>query len=229
MKEESAIPRPSLSSSTIDDEENVPFISPHKPKKSHRISFTLLLIAALVLSNAAWLWYSISVSSSKTTRRKYAAVASSEATSLKPLHWNTPYSSENKTQSNELWKGLFPPGQGIISLPNSEVAVRHLPASIPNRKLDDTSFYFVAAFHQIHCLSVIRAALYHFQEGVEQTVPMKHTMHCIDSLRQKVMCHADSELLYSEDGKVWGDGQVSECQSWDKVWDWTAANGGPSQ
>jgi hypothetical protein len=100
--------------------------------------------------------------------------------------------------------------------------------------------YFVAAYHNIHCLvrfsharfhpysnrvlrsqqSVIRAALYHFQEGVPQTVPLMHTLHCLDSLRQDTMCHADKTLLYTENGKVFGDGQVRECRDWDKLNEW---------
>ncbi|KAF1959459.1 hypothetical protein CC80DRAFT_490372 [Byssothecium circinans] len=73
-------------------------------------------------------------------------------------------------------------------------------------------------------VSVIRAALYHFTEGVNQTVAFEHTMHCLDSLRQEVMCHADAELLCSEDGKVWGDGQVRTCGDWERVKVWTAEN-----
>jgi hypothetical protein len=68
--------------------------------------------------------------------------------------------------------------------------------------------------------SVIRAALYHFKEGVPQTVPIMHTLHCLDSLRQDTMCHADKTLLYTENGKVFGDGQVRECRDWDKLNEW---------
>jgi hypothetical protein len=35
------------------------------------------------------------------------------------------------------------------------------------------------------------------------------------------MCHADSGLLYTEDGKIFGDGQVRECKDWDKLRTWT--------
>jgi hypothetical protein len=34
------------------------------------------------------------------------------------------------------------------------------------------------------------------------------------------MCHAGKTLLYTENGKVFGDGQVRECGDWDKLNEW---------
>ncbi|KAH8692478.1 hypothetical protein GQ44DRAFT_635813, partial [Phaeosphaeriaceae sp. PMI808] len=115
-------------------------------------------------------------------------------------------------------------GQGLIALPNKDAIAMQLPASIKHNKNASESVYFVAAYHQLHCLTIVRAALYHFSEGIEQTVPLVHTLHCLNSLRQDVMCHADNDLLYTDDGKVFGDGQVRTCHDWDALEEWTVAH-----
>lgn len=67
---------------------------------------------------------------------------------------------------------------------------------------------------------MIRAALFHFKEAKEQTVPWMHVTHCLDSLRQVVLCKMDDNLLYTEDGNIYGDGQVHKCGDWNALTDW---------
>ncbi|KAF2790299.1 hypothetical protein K505DRAFT_220508, partial [Melanomma pulvis-pyrius CBS 109.77] len=186
-----------------------------------------LTLLALVISNIIWTIYTLYIIHDTTPQVPPSPTLSTSYsldTSSKALHWDTPYSAANKTQTNTLWKSLFPLGQGLVAIPNAVATSLHLPASIAFPAKLSTSTYFVAAYHQIHCLSVIRAALYHFAEGTPQTVPMMHTLHCLDSLRQEVMCHADGTLLYTEDGKVFGDGQVRECGDWEGLREWTVEN-----
>ncbi|OAL48590.1 hypothetical protein IQ07DRAFT_601210 [Pyrenochaeta sp. DS3sAY3a] len=190
-----------------------------KKAKSAQYPVLLILLLALLVSNGAWTWTYLSRSSTQST-----VSGSQRPTRLRSHHWDTPYSSDNKTITNKLWKDLFPDGQGLITLPNTAAAAQHLPASVSHNGNTSASVYFVAAYHQIHCLTVIRAALYHFSEGVEQTVPLPHVLHCLDSLRQDVLCHADDELLYTEDGKVFGDGQVRECRDMAALREWTERN-----
>ena len=68
----------------------------------------------------------------------------------------------------------------------------------------------------------MRAALYHFKESKEQTVPWKHVTHCLDSLRQLVQCKADDALLYTEDTNVFGDGQIHRCNDWTALTIWAS-------
>lgn len=148
------------------------------------------------------------------------------------LNYSQPYGASTNVQC--------PDGAGLVHIPRSYAAELQLPQSVPYKGNVSERTYFVAAYHNIHCLvskyflfvlaramltcsqSVIRAALYHFEEGVPQTVPIMHTHHCLDSLRQDTMCHADKTLLYTENGKVFGDGQVRECRDWDALNEWIA-------
>lgn len=41
------------------------------------------------------------------------------------------------------------------------------------------------------------------------------------------MCNMDATLLYTEDGIIFGDGQVHECRDWDAMIAWTAKWGVP--
>jgi hypothetical protein len=69
----------------------------------------------------------------------------------------------------------------------------------------------VQAMHQLHCLDYIRQGLYYNNEyyrsihsiawlgGPDPTA--KHLAHCVDSLRQLIMCEADTRLApYNKNG-----------------------------
>jgi len=51
-------------------------------------------------------------------------------------------------------------------------------------------------------------------------VPWEHVIHCLDSIRQSLMCSLDETLLYTETGDIWGDGQVHVCRDWDAFVKW---------
>ncbi|KAH7405832.1 hypothetical protein DE146DRAFT_649808 [Phaeosphaeria sp. MPI-PUGE-AT-0046c] len=219
MNSKESTTSPSSASSDFDyqDEHNtfLGFKKRSNDKKTRCV--TILLVLALLVSNGTWLFHE--------KKRSSALPMDSHADAehrviLRPQHWDTPYSGDNKTETNALWKGLFPDGAGLVHIPRAYASELQLPQSVPYKGNVSERTYFVAAYHNIHCLSVIRAALYHFEEGVPQTVPIKHTHHCLDSLRQDTMCHADKTLLYTENGKVFGDGQVRKCRDWDALNEW---------
>ena len=49
-----------------------------------------------------------------------------------------------------------------------------------------------------------------------------HTRHCIDFLRQMLMCHADTtiEPVEPQLGGIVGFGIKHECKDWDYIYDW---------
>ena len=62
--------------------------------------------------------------------------------------------------------------------------------------------------HQLHCLNHLRMALfadyYHSAEELTHPEYMPHLMHCLDLVRQNIMCHADTNfmpLAWAEDNK----------------------------
>ncbi|KAH6618350.1 hypothetical protein B0J18DRAFT_412732 [Chaetomium sp. MPI-SDFR-AT-0129] len=189
---------------------------------------TLLLSAALLVSNGIW----AGIFGGYNIASKHEHMSASPETDMlnhadhdrlsTAFHWNTPFSDDNKTVSNPLWSGLFPRGAGLVTVEKDWATAQHLPQSLANPGDDNSSVYFVAGFHQLHCVTVVRAALYHFKEGKEQTVPWKHVTHCLDSLRQLVQCKADAALLYTEDTNVFGDGQIHQCNDWTALTIWAS-------
>ena len=67
---------------------------------------------------------------------------------------------------------------------------------------------------------------YHF--GRNPTWPFAHIMHCLDSLMDDVICHADDTPRYttSSDRPESGMGQLRQCRDWDKLAAWAAKYSG---
>ncbi|KAF7299742.1 hypothetical protein HMN09_00980100 [Mycena chlorophos] len=76
----------------------------------------------------------------------------------------------------------------------------------------------LAMFHQMHCLQRIREALV-------QGDPGHHTRHCLNLLRQTVLCASDTTLdpMNREHGTD-GLGVVHVCRDWRKVYSFVAQN-----
>ncbi|KAF2123208.1 hypothetical protein BDV96DRAFT_15554 [Lophiotrema nucula] len=85
----------------------------------------------------------------------------------------------------------------------------------------------VAAFHQLHCLNGIRLHLdgKHSKRAASahEDVSPAHMRHCIDYLRQSIMCAADSNLepVNEELGGVTGWGSERTCRDFDALVGWT--------
>lgn len=144
--------------------------------------------------------------------------------------YNRTFGSPPSPTSNTAWKALFPPQAGFF---------RH-PELAPERST-------FSAFHALHCLDGIRHgywALYGAATGTEQNhnvspdrlnavpldpnaLPMMasppHIRHCIDLLRQTLMCQPDVTIEVKDEslGGVQGFGAAHQCQDWKSLVAWT--------
>lgn len=96
--------------------------------------------------------------------------------------------------------------------------------------LNDSKAGFYATldvFHELHCLNVLREHLYrpHYPTRHSLAEQFQHSNHCIDLLRQTLMCHGDVALQTF----TWIDGYRApwpnfsvqhECRNWDAIQDW---------
>ncbi|KAK6391307.1 hypothetical protein LTR81_026780 [Elasticomyces elasticus] len=91
-------------------------------------------------------------------------------------------------------------------------------------KGDHHDGYIMAVFHQLHCLSIITTAL-----GTSQAewkamddFTVEHRAHCVEYLRQSIICNADT-TLEGETGS-WttstGWGQTHSCVDYEALLDW---------
>ncbi|KAI8951413.1 hypothetical protein F4801DRAFT_589638 [Xylaria longipes] len=84
--------------------------------------------------------------------------------------------SENDL-TNDAWDSIVPMGQGTIRLSDG--------------------FYTLSVMHQLHCLWSIHQSFYtalHADSGEVGMQDFPHIRHCVDYIRQALMCSADTTL-----------------------------------
>jgi hypothetical protein len=134
----------------------------------------------------------------------------------------------NTSTTTAAWSALT---RGI----NGFVRADNLPASItlqqPALIKNGTNVYSITAFHQLHCLQMMRQA-WLTPPALRDPVMFseEHIDHCYDYLRQAVMCSADSTLEGEDKGSDLGSaatngwGVIHMCRSWDKLVDFVESH-----
>ncbi|KAI9845205.1 MAG: hypothetical protein M1838_001823 [Thelocarpon superellum] len=97
----------------------------------------------------------------------------------------------------------------------------------------DPGHYIVglSVFHQLHCLNMVRQAMYATVQypGDHELLGMEHIDHCIDTIRQNLMCNADVSVLvweWDESSKRTKEiAQIAHtCRDRDKIRQWGMDN-----
>ncbi|KAG2091823.1 uncharacterized protein F5147DRAFT_436522 [Suillus discolor] len=108
---------------------------------------------------------------------------------------------ESKTE----WLSTSPPGTGYVVL------------GAENR------VFFVAMFHQLHCLRLLQVA-----RLAGQNSDQKHTHHCLNYLRQWTLCQADLTLeagdFTTRDFEQDRVGATHVCRDWGELYDSVTIN-----
>ncbi|KAF4615776.1 hypothetical protein D9613_012369 [Agrocybe pediades] len=113
------------------------------------------------------------------------------------------------------WDMIYPPGKGFVKISGS--------------------YYLMAMYHQMHCVNAFRRTVEEYREGSNITSSReKHLIHCLEYLRQAVLCNADTSLegpaglRHTVGGEtvhaVTGGGAIHECRDWTQVYDWVESN-----
>ncbi|KAK8084275.1 hypothetical protein PG997_005546 [Apiospora hydei] len=116
------------------------------------------------------------------------------------LFSHTPYMGYPTDETDQLWKDLY---NDVAISTISEDEAKLLPH--PTLPIPGTNRYLVQldVFHELHCLDDLRMLLYPERfPGMDElkdengiidrtTHAFRHWDHCIDALRQALMCHAD--------------------------------------
>ncbi|KAE9403033.1 hypothetical protein BT96DRAFT_879063 [Gymnopus androsaceus JB14] len=140
----------------------------------------------------------------------------------------TPYQGPPSPEVDAAWEALYPNPE--VAIPKSEAAkMANKTSPIPG----DESNYFVIpeVFHTLHCLNTLRKALhpeyYNFTatELDKLLFRPKHMDHCIDTIRQSLMCSGDvTPLVWAwdeEKNKTLGRTDiVHECRDFSKIQQW---------
>jgi len=136
-------------------------------------------------------------------------------TGTKPqtFRYNPDFGGPPSEITDNAWASLFPEQGGFFKHPDLA----------PERSA-------FAVFHQLHCLDGIRQGYYSAltaalkgEKLIEEDLPMMysppHIRHCIDLLRQTLICQPDTtiEIKNKDIGGVTGFGTEHQCRDWEQL------------
>jgi len=133
-----------------------------------------------------------------------------------------PFKGPPSDELDHAWNQLFV---------NSHVRVTEEDLAKINRTsvpiLDERGGYYVIpdVYHQLHCLKFLRRVIYKDYYHLKNPFTPIHVDHCIDNLRQNLMCKGDVSLLtfswVSDDRAPEPNFEIEhECVNWVKLDNW---------
>ncbi|KAI0907267.1 hypothetical protein F4823DRAFT_28214 [Ustulina deusta] len=240
----------SSSSEVVDEEEN--FLPKDRlavpPRRSAwRANLRLLLEAALLLGSLTAL--GLTVSSHKSLHKKQQACGRLLGQWLPDAEEGVEYEVQRFRGSFGLqtpWTGVGPEvdaawdnitDRGAIGITKEqwEAVNQYHDYPVLLDKDHGTGQYLASldVFHQLHCVDLLRKSLhreYYDQHegsfaGAPEHIVQGHLEHCVETLRQTLMCHGDISLLTYN----WVEGRsmphpnfntVHTCKKWDTLVKW---------
>ncbi|ETN38308.1 uncharacterized protein HMPREF1541_06339 [Cyphellophora europaea CBS 101466] len=159
----------------------------------------------------------------------YGAVAAHPLETRPDMHVGprNPYSGAPKPETDNAWAALL---KGYnLRVPSSSLSQEHAP-SIPLSDGSGNVWVSLGMYHHLHCLDSIRHQI-HGRNCISQDSTTeadgfpKHLDHCIDTLRQWLMCQPDLSLrsvYWREDGlsAAANNSITHECVNWDALQEW---------
>ena len=79
-------------------------------------------------------------------------------TQYRPIHWNTEYSRNNRSESDPLWDAILP-SHGFVAMDRTAIKAQGWPESMYLPSDEGKGVYLLEAYHHIHCL--VRISSYH--------------------------------------------------------------------
>lgn len=129
---------------------------------------------------------------------------------------NSTFGAQPSPETDAAWAALFPIQGGFFKHP--EIAPERSAFSV---------------FHTLHCVDGLRHgyyilydALLHGQALNMSDLPFhaspEHAQHCLDLLRQNIMCQPDLtvEVVDEDIGGVTGFGTEHQCRDWSQLLSW---------
>ena len=161
------------------------------------------------------------------------------------------YQQKSSPEVDKAWRDLYPQ---VLTIPASQAA-KLPNKTAPVNGEDPNSEYIVSlsVFHNLHCLDAVRRTLWqtypedglkpanisghvyeerdeagahvHTESGSKLQYTMKHLAHCIDGIRQQLMCDADvSPIVWQwsnehQDVRIKTD-TLHTCRNYDAILKW---------
>ncbi|KAH6514149.1 hypothetical protein HBI81_209680 [Parastagonospora nodorum] len=138
-----------------------------------------------------------------------------------PYHAMTDYWHLNATETemDAAWDAIDT-GSMAVALHDDFAKRVDLPATTRFPWDTERGVYYLKGVHDLHCLKLIRKAIVSKHNNSTQTFDIRHMYHCLDGLRQDIMCMADDTPMPAPAKHHVGDGQIRKCRNWKKMIDW---------
>ncbi|CEJ81371.1 hypothetical protein VHEMI01501 [[Torrubiella] hemipterigena] len=218
-------------------------LSQHDQLKNidRRISILASLIASFVLNAVlvAYFWFAPTrhapvtaeaaqfLYSPAQTALKYTTRVFDSAFGIQ----TTAYQGRPNEANDQLWTELYNFGITRISADEARPMVNK---TLPIPGQSDHYLISLSVFHQLHCLNRVRKGLYGEVDwsDVSEHSGITHLDHCIDVIRQSLMCNADvTPLTFTRDSRDGVAREVAEvihqCRDFDAIRDWAATRAMP--
>ncbi|ROV98716.1 hypothetical protein VMCG_06807 [Cytospora schulzeri] len=137
---------------------------------------------------------------------------------------------DTSIEGDKLWDALMPLGSGFVRVPYPRRFDMPASKTIEDDQ-EEAEIYSLSALHQLHCLGVIRDVIKRYEKHERSRFAgAGHEYHCIDYIRQSIMCHGDTTLDFAEvqaDGVrrgFSGANSTHQCRDWDALTAWAVEN-----
>ncbi|KJZ80042.1 hypothetical protein HIM_00756 [Hirsutella minnesotensis 3608] len=144
-----------------------------------------------------------------------------------------PFKGEPRPEQDKAWDDLLQHQNLVIS--QDEL---HAPDAVRLNDGTDRIVFNLDVFHNLHCLNYLRKYIFrsyysHEYPDSAQNAYLDHVGHCIDMIRQSLMCAADISIsTYDwkmDHLKPWPNFRVAhECANWDSIVAWAQRHRAPN-
>ncbi|KAJ0163937.1 hypothetical protein CTA2_2087 [Colletotrichum tanaceti] len=142
----------------------------------------------------------------------------------------TEYEGRPTDKSDQAWADLVQLGSTSIT----EAEKARLPFdTTPNVMKQGEYVIGLQVFHQLHCLMSLREQVWHptafkWDKGEERSWWELHLDHCVEALRESIVCQADTtplRYMWNEQESLYmlTLPQQYKCKNWDDVWAWASS------
>ncbi|KAI0846170.1 hypothetical protein F5Y00DRAFT_264889 [Daldinia vernicosa] len=144
-----------------------------------------------------------------------------------------PWNKEPSDELDDLWEDLL----YALNIRVSPHEMEQLGSNLTNRIQVDGGDYLgvMGVYHHLHCLNNLRRIVHwdYYESRVSDLGPTGpfgkgHSDHCINAIRQALMCHANTEIhtgqwIYDPDrpqASKLGSHSITTCVNWDSLNNW---------
>ncbi|KUJ09336.1 uncharacterized protein LY89DRAFT_657675 [Mollisia scopiformis] len=191
---------------------------PRKSSSSRVLAGLLALSLSIhVLAFLSYCWYWPAA-----RRDAQLSTYSKLPTTYVTLPRNSEFTDDNETVADMAWDSLNMDA-AAVALTDEFVLKHNLPPAARFPWDESKGLYYLEGFHNLHCLKLIRRSLSDYRQDKPQSLPKHHINHCLESMRQYVMCKASDLPIAAIEGKTDAsrDEQQRQCRSWDALVEWS--------